>query len=153
MRRPPRGPTLHWETQTAGLSSKVRHRRAERGLRRGFRCPPSALRAPAALLPYPRETHFSSLRLRSSGHPQSRNMSPRRRREAAATSPYERPRRRGCGGGGGGAPRGTAAFPPALAERDPRVGLKRAAVVPFSPSRRAYFTWLILPVTYACLKD
>ncbi len=46
------GPTLHWETQTAGLSLKVRHRWRHRGAcGEGFRCPPSALRAPAALLP------------------------------------------------------------------------------------------------------
>ncbi len=77
---------------------------------------------------HPRETHFSTLRLRSSGHPQRRYVSPDGG-EAAATSPYERPHwfrtfRLGD-------------WPPTRTfrvDRDPCIGLKRAPVVPLSPS-------------------
>ncbi len=72
--------------------------------------------------------------------------------EAAATCPMS-----GRTGAGPRPNRGTADHPPLprapRAERDPCVGLKRACGCSPFPPAGGPTTWLILPVTYACLKD
>ncbi len=96
---------------------------------------------------HPRETHFSTLWLRSSGHPQRRYVSPDGG-EAATTSPYKRPHwfrtfRLGDWPPDPDVPRGA---------RPVYRTQARCRCSPF-PLAGGPITWLILPVTYACLKD